>query len=96
MDTGSADVVVRHHPTERRFECTVDGLLCVAEYQPQGGEWVMTHTFVPAELRGRGLAEKLVRAALDHARAHGIRIVPACSYVDAFVRRHAEYQRLLG
>jgi predicted GNAT family acetyltransferase len=56
---------------------------------------VFTHTFVPPELRGRGLAEKLVRAGLDWTRAQGFRAVPQCSYVDAYIRRHPEYQDLL-
>lgn len=57
---------------------------------------VFTHTLVPPELRGRGVAEKLVRAALAEARARGCRVVPQCSYVARFIERHAEYQDLLA
>jgi predicted GNAT family acetyltransferase len=56
----------------------------------------MTHTFVPGELRGRGLAEQLVRAALEHARAEKLRVVPACSYVAKYIERHPEYRALLA
>lgn len=85
------EVVVRHNAAERRFEAVVDGLRSVAEYEVEGDAVVFTHTLVPAELRGRGIAEKLVRTALDWARAEQRRIVPACSYVEAFVRRHPEF-----
>lgn len=87
---------VQHNVEESRFEMTVDGRLCVADYRLRDGEMVMTHTFVPPELRGRGIAEKLVRAALDHAQREHLRVVPACSYVDVFIRRHAEYQPLVA
>jgi predicted GNAT family acetyltransferase len=87
---------VKHNVAENRFEVETDGILSVADYQLRDGEMIMTHTFVPPELRGRGLAEKLVRAALEHARAKKLRVVPACSYVDAFIRRHAEFQSLVG
>ena len=87
---------VRHNVAESRFEVTVDGFLSVADYQLRDAAMVMTHTFVPPELRGRGIAEKLVRAALEHARAECLRVVPACSYVAAFIQRHAEFQVLLA
>lgn len=86
------EIVVRHNAAEHRFEAVVDGLRSVADYEMKGDAVVFTHTFVPAKLRGRGIAEKLVRAALGWARAEHRRIVPACSYVEAFVRRHPEFQ----
>jgi predicted GNAT family acetyltransferase len=96
MNAGSNEIEVTHNTAESRFEATVDGHLSVADYQLRDGELVMTHTFVPPELRGRGIAEKLVRAALDHARAEQIRVVPACSYVRTFIQRHDEYQSLVS
>ena len=90
----SETVTVRRNSEEHRFETVVGDYLCVAEYQMRDGEIVFTHTFVPPELRGRGIAEKLVRTALDYARAEGLRVVPACSYVAAFIRRHREYVQL--
>ncbi len=87
-------ITVRNNPGESRFETTVDGYLCVAEYVLRDGEMTFTHTFVPPELRGRGIAEKLVRTALDHARQERYRVVPACSYVATFIRRHREYVQL--
>ena len=53
-------------------------------------------TFVDPALRGRGLAAEVVRAALDDARARGKRVIPSCSYVRTFVRRHPEYRDLVG
>lgn len=88
-------IVVRHNAAEHRFEAQVDGYLAVAEYERDGSRLIMTHTFVPPELRGRGLAEKLVRPALDYARNEGLNVVPACSYVAAFIQRHPKYQALV-
>ena len=85
---------VRHNAGAKRFEALVDGHLSVVDYEVNGDAIVLTRTFVPPELRGRGLAEKLVRAALAWAAAEKRRIVPACSYVDTFVRRHPEFQAL--
>jgi uncharacterized protein len=95
MNARTGDHEVRHNTAESRFEVSTDGLLSVADYQIRGGEMVMTHTFVPPALRGRGIAEKLVRAALEHAQREKLRVVPACSYVDVFIQRHREFQSLL-
>lgn len=89
-------VAVRHNAAEHRFEVTLGGYLAVAEYALEEGRMVFTHTFVPPELRGRGIAEKLVRAGLEHARAEKRAVVPLCSYVATFIKRNPEFAALLG
>ena len=87
---------VLHNAAAHRYELTVDGHLSVCEYELDGARMVFTHTLVPPELRGRGMAEKLVRVALAAAREQKRQVVPACSYVAKFIERHAEYQNLLA
>ena len=89
-------VTVRHDEAQSRFLIEIDGHLAHADYTLDGERIVFTHTFVPPELRGRGLAEYLVRAALAHARLHKFQVVPACSYVAAFIERHKEFSDLLA
>ncbi|MEO6005787.1 MAG: GNAT family N-acetyltransferase [Opitutus sp.] len=98
MATPSApdDISVKHNEAEHRFEALVEGQLAICNYELEGNQMVFTHTFVPSELRGRGIAEKLVRSALETARREQRKVVPACSYVDVFIKRHAEFQDLLG
>lgn len=86
---------VRHNPQANRFEAFVDGELCRADYRMSGGAMHIVHTEVPHALEGRGLAGEVVRAALDYARANRLKVVPACSYVRAYMRRHEATQDLL-
>ena len=82
---------VRHNEAAHRFELEAPHGLAIAVYRPQGNARVFTHPEVPPQDEGQGIAARLVRAALDDTKARGLRIVPACSYVVAFVRRHPEY-----
>ena len=87
---------IAHNTTASRFETTVDGHRCVADYQLHDAVMTMTHTYVPRVLEGRGIAAALVAAALAHARAAGWRVRPACSYVARYMQRHVDTQDLLA
>ena len=89
-----APLHVAHNPGARRYEVRVGLFLAVADYEIQGAHMILTHTLVPPELRGQGIAEKLVRAALADARAGGLKVVPACSYVARFIAQHPEFSDL--
>jgi len=85
---------IRHHAAEHRFETEVEGLLCVLDYTLADGVMTITHTLVPEEVGGRGIAASLVKAALEHARHESWKVVPVCSYAQAWMRRHPEYDDL--
>lgn len=87
---------VTHNESSRRFEAKVDGLLCRCDYRMHGDTMMLVHTEVPPQLEGRGIASLLVRAAFDHARRNGWDVLPVCSYVRAWVRRHPEVEPLLA
>ncbi len=87
---------ITHNPAASRFETTVDGRLCVADYHLSGTLMAMTHTLVPPALEGRGIAAALVAEALAHARHQGWRVRPVCSYVESYMQRHPETLDLLA
>ncbi len=72
------------------------GERALCAYRRDGPWLVLHHTAVPPALQGRGLAAALVQAALDWARAEGLVVRPACSYVAAYLRRHPAQQDLLA
>ena len=87
---------ILHNAKASRYEMRLADQLAVAEYVVEGDRMIFTHTLVPPELRGRGIAASLVRAGLEDARRQGRRVVPRCSYVAAVIRRHSEYLSLMG
>ncbi|QDA58363.1 GNAT family N-acetyltransferase [Thermomonas aquatica] len=85
---------IRHDAAHHRFVTEVDGHLAYVEYVPGDNAIAITHTIVPAAIGGRGIAGNLVRAALLHARNEGLKVEPLCSYADAWMRRHPEFDAL--
>ena len=63
-----------------------------AEFIDRGEKRVFTHTEVDKEYEGRGLATILIGQALKRTRDTGLRIVPKCPMVAAYVAKHDEYQ----
>ncbi|MBC9908533.1 GNAT family N-acetyltransferase [Achromobacter xylosoxidans] len=89
-------ISVTHDSSLSRYTATVDGVLCVLDYQLQDHTMAITHTGVPSQVGGRGIAAALTQYALDDARARGWKVRPLCSYADAYIRRHPEYNDLLA
>lgn len=87
---------VVHDPARQRFHLQVEGHEAELTYQLRDGIMVINHTGVPGAIGGRGVAGQLVRAAFEHARAQGWRVLPACSYAEAWAARHPAYADLLA
>ena len=85
---------IQHQAASRRFTTQADGHEAYVEYEQRDGVMTITHTIVPSAIGGRGIASDLVRQAMDHARADGLRVEPACSYADAWLRKHPDYADL--
>jgi predicted GNAT family acetyltransferase len=80
-----------HH----RFELEVDGHVARSFYELADGVITFVHTEVPPELGGRGIGSFLVQGALQKVRAEGLRVVPQCPFVKAWIGKHPEYKDLL-
>ena len=54
-------------------------------------EMSITHTYVTDTLRGQGMAEKLVDAVADLARAQGKKLSATCSYARKALAEKAKH-----
>ncbi|MFC0385475.1 GNAT family N-acetyltransferase [Muricoccus vinaceus] len=79
-----------------QFELATGGGTALIAYRREGGRITLVHTEVPDALEGQGIGSRLVRGALDMIRAEGLRVVPRCSFVAAYMNRHPETQDLLA
>lgn len=89
------NIDVSNNTEESQYETTIEGQKAVAAYALEGDRITFTHTEVPPPLEGRGIASKLVTAALNDCRDRNLRVVPQCAYVAAYIERHPEYRDLV-
>jgi uncharacterized protein len=88
------DLKVSDNPAELRYELHDDGeLVGEIRYRRAPGALALVHTEV--EPRREGLGTELVRGALDDLRARGLKVIPICPFVSAYIRRHPEYADLV-
>jgi predicted GNAT family acetyltransferase len=90
-----ASIDIHHLPEHNRFEALVEGQSCVLDYTLSAGRMVIRHTGVPSAVGGRGIGGALVQAAMEWARAAGLRVLPRCSYASAYLERHREFDDIV-
>lgn len=91
------DLDVKHDEAAGKYYALVDGHESVCEYGRSGdGVLNFMHTYVPPELRGKGIADELVRQALEDVLARGLKVIPSCWFVRLYIDRHPKYQPLLA
>jgi uncharacterized protein len=84
------------NPEKHRFELHVgDDLVGFIVYHLAEGAITMIHTEVFPDFSGQGHAATLARSALDDARSRGLRVVPSCPYVAAYIGKHPDYADLV-
>jgi len=92
----STSPTVQHDPDAHKFFIAADDGESRLSYRPVGDDKLdFRSTFTSPSLRGHGLAGQVVAAGLDHAREHGLKVIPTCPFVGAFVDQHPKYADLL-
>ena len=88
------DAEITDNAARHRYELHVDGSTAFVSYRRGSGEITFVHTEVPDALGGRGIGSRLARHVLDAARRDGLKVVPLCPFIAAFMERHPEYDDL--
>jgi len=80
-----------------------------AFYIEEGGEWIaeltyvknngtmtIDHTEIDEKLRGEGIGQDLVKAAVEYARENDLKIKADCPYAKKVIERTPEFQSVLA
>jgi predicted GNAT family acetyltransferase len=89
-------IEVTDAPERKRYELSIDGkVVGYTAYRARPGLIAFVHTEVDERLQGRGLADRLIRFALEDARARGLAVLPFCPFVKSFIEHHREFEELV-
>ncbi len=87
---------IQHDEGAHRFFIPLGAEDAVLDYHLEEGAINFYHTFVPPSARGKGLAEKIVKAGFKYARQKKLKVIPSCPYISgAFLARYPEYKALV-
>ena len=88
---------MRDNLDRRRYELVVDGrIVSVADYVLDGSVLTVPHVETDPELRGRGMADRLMRGMLDDLRVGQRTIRPLCPFAADFIHQHPDDHELLA
>lgn len=80
----------------RQYEFHIEKHTPRIEYiKSSNGEIYLTHTEVPPALNGRGIGSLLVEKSLKDIEDQGLRLVPLCPFVAAYIHKHPEWKRIV-
>lgn len=88
--------VFLNNEERKRYELHVGKNVAIAEYIiNKEGDVYMTHTEVPIELEGQGIASELIEKSLQDINDQGRKVHPLCPFVAAYIRKHPEWRSLV-
>jgi hypothetical protein len=94
--SAAEQIEVADAPDRDRFEISVDGEVAgFTTYRARPGLIAFIHTEIDGRFQGRGLADRLIRFALEDAQRRGLAVLPFCPFVKAFIERHREFEALV-
>jgi uncharacterized protein len=87
---------VRDNTALSRFELDADGVTAFMNYRLGGGVIRLEHTETPPQARGHGIASQLTASVLEIVRERGLKVVPRCPFVRAYLAQHPEFNDLVA
>ena len=86
-----------HNDGQSRYELRIDGqVAAMAQYARDGDAVRFTHTQVDPAYEGQGLGSRVAAFALDDVKSRGMKAMPQCQFIAAYIARNEkEYGSLL-
>lgn len=91
----ASDIEVVNNEAEGRFEARLGEDLAFTQYRILQNGVLFPHTEVPEAFEGQGVGSKLVEAAMRWVRERDAKVMPVCTFVAGWLRRHPDSHDLV-
>jgi len=65
-----------------------DKVIAEINFERKGDLYNIYHTFVDESLRGKGIASKLVKEAIDYIKEKNGKVIASCSYANKWLEKN--------
>ncbi len=86
---------MRNNEALSRYELEENGHIAYADYAVDNGVMSIKYVFSPPELRGTGVAGKLMGFVMEDAKAKNYKVVPICGYAAAWIKKSKQYNDMV-
>lgn len=89
-------MIVTNNKEANRFEYAENNEMAYLEYRfYKTKDIALMHTVVPENLKGKGVATTLAKAAFEYADSINKMVMVYCPFVARFVKNNPEYKKQL-
>lgn len=87
---------IKHDTKNCKFYTTIGGKECTLKYEKINDQlFNFKMMFVPKNLRGQGIASRVIEFALSYVRKNMIKVKASCSFVENYMYEHKEHTDLI-
>ncbi|MGA7837532.1 MAG: GNAT family N-acetyltransferase [Ignavibacteriaceae bacterium] len=87
---------IKHDKENQQFITNVEGKDAYLRYLMRDENTIdFHHTYVPDELRGKGLAAEVVKEGFKFAEENNLKVIPTCPYIHTFIQRYPEFEKFI-
>ena len=91
-----ADLRITDNPERRRYEVYLGTELAgFTDYHVQPDLLTLLHTEIEPAFEGQGIGSRFLAGVLDDVRSRGLRVLPICPFVRAFLQKNPVYDDLV-
>ena len=94
-DMNEQEYILTNNEGAQQFQIPIDGKLALIRYTRKDDKIYLMHTEVPEALSGRGIAGMMAEKVFRYIEEKNWILVPLCTYIQAYLKRHPEWERLL-
>ncbi|MBT0609098.1 GNAT family N-acetyltransferase [Aequorivita echinoideorum] len=81
---------------KNRFEYKIEDNNAIVEYKIDNNVISLTHTEVPDELQGQGIASKMTEEVLQNLSDKNLKVKPLCPFIKSYIKRNPEWKEIVA